>query len=227
MASTNDKAPGANPSTPTPSKPTGKAAKRAAPKKPVTTKLKTASKPTPKPAHPYMVDDQSWDKEKVMDIVCERIASSSRSISTILAAGNDGNTLPGYATVCRWLAEEDAEGRNPLRDRYARAKEAQADFMAEELSELHEKAWVPMIDEDTGQPIRDKDGKVLRYVDKSSAAVVRLEAENKKWLMGKLKPKKYADKQSHEHSGPNGGPIQARIGIEFVQALPRPEDDDE
>ena len=99
--------------------------------------------------------------------------------------------------------------------------------MAEELAELHEKAWVPMIDEETGEPIRDKDGRVLRYVDKSSAAVVRLEAENKKWLMGKLRPKKYADKQTHEHSGPNGGPIQARIGIEFVSPARRAEDGDE
>ena len=43
-------------------------------------------------------------------------------------------------TFARWLGEEDAEGRNPLRDQYARAKEAQADYMAEELAELHEKA---------------------------------------------------------------------------------------
>ena len=39
-------------------------------------------------------------------------------------------------TFARWLGEEDAEGRNPLRDQYARAKEAQADYMAEELAEL-------------------------------------------------------------------------------------------
>lgn len=160
-----------------------------------------------------------------MDIVCERIASSSKSIATILAAGYDGYDLPGYATICRWLAEEDAEGRNPLRDRYARAKEAQADYMAEELAELHEKAWVPMIDDETGEPVRDKDGRVLRYVDKSSAAVVRLEAENKKWLMGKLKPKKYADKQQHEVTGANGGAIQVASTVTFVNPPPRSEDD--
>ena len=203
-------------------KPTSKAAKPVAAKR-ATTKLK----PKQKPAHPLMLGAREWDRQKVTDIVCNAIAASSRSIATILAAGHDGWNLPDYATFARWLGESDDAGDNPLRDQYARAKEAQADYMAEELAELHEKAWVPMIDPDTGEPIRDKDGRVLRYVDKSSAAVVRLEAENKKWLMGKLKPKKYADKQSHEHSGPNGGPIQARIGIEFVRAPQRAEDDDE
>lgn len=208
-------------------KPTSKAAQ------PITRAAKKA-KPAPraattakKPVHPYMLNEHDWDRDVVMDIIVDRLATSSKGIGTILAQGHEGNTLPSYSTVARWLAEEDENGCNPLRERYARAKEAQADYMAEELAELHEKAWVPMIDDETGEPIRDKDGRVLRYVDKSSAAVVRLEAENKKWLMGKLKPKKYADKQTHEHSGPNGGPIQARIGIEFVSPVRRPEDDDE
>lgn len=220
----------ATPATLDPTKDTAKQTSKAAKTSTRTTKANQAPKPAPaskKPRHPYMLNDQSWDRQVVMDIVCNAIASSSKSIASILAAGHDGYTLPEYATVARWLGEEDAEGRNPLRDQYARAKEAQADYMAEELAELHEKAWVPMIDEETGAPIRDKDGRVLRYVDKSSAAVVRLEAENKKWLMGKLRPKKYADKQTHEHSGPNGGPIQARIGIEFVSPVRRAEDDDE
>lgn len=174
-----------------------------------------------------MLNEQAWDRQRVMDIVCNAIAASSKSIATILAAGHEGHTLPEYATLARWLAEEDEEGRNPLRDQYARAKEAQADFMAEELAELHEKAWVPIIDEETGAPFRDKDGRVLRYVDKSSAAVVRLEAENKKWLMGKLRPKKYADKHAHEVTGPNGGPLQVQSTVTFVTAPARPEDDDE
>lgn len=37
-------------------------------------------------------------------------------------------------------------------------------------------------------------GSIVRTVNKASAAAVRLEADNKKWLMGKLRPKKYGDK---------------------------------
>lgn len=189
------------------------------PKKP---KAKAPGKSVaPKSRHPYKLNEQSWDKNKVADIVCNAIATSSKSIATILGAGHDGRTLPDYATFARWLGEADCDW---LRDQYARAKEAQADFMAEEMAELHEKAWVPIILEN-GEPLKDKDGKLVRTVNKASAAAVRLEADNKKWLMAKLKPKKYGEKVETTHTGPNGGPIQARIAIEFVKPKPVSEDD--
>ena len=104
-----------------PAKPAGKAEKTSA------RAAKASKAPRPpaaskKPRHPYMLNDQSWDRQVVMDIVCNAIASSSKSIASILASGHDGHALPEYATVARWLGEEDAEGRNPLRDQYARAK---------------------------------------------------------------------------------------------------------
>lgn len=208
-------------------KPTSKAAKRVTRKTPATSKAKTARAATRKPAkpkHPYMVSDQEWDKDKVMDIVYDKLATSSKGIGTILAAGHEGSTLPGYSTIARWLSEEDEDGANPLRERYARAKEAQADYMAEELAELHEKAWVPITDDD-GKPVFDSAGRALCYVDKSSAAIVRLEAENKKWLMGKLRPKKYADKQAHEHTGAGGGAIQVASTVTFVNPPERGDDE--
>lgn len=209
-------------------KPASKAAepvKRTTKSKTPTKAVKTTKTTIRKPKHPYMVNDQEWDKQAVMDIVCDYIASTSKSIASILAAGHDGNTLPRYATVARWLAEQDENGANPLRDQYARAKEAQADYMAEEMAELHNKAWVPLLDDD-GKPIII-DGKPLMTVDKSSAAIVRLEAENKKWLMGKLRPKKYADKQQHEVTGANGGAIQVASTVTFVEPKRYREDDDE
>ena len=35
----------------------------------------------------------------------------------------------------------------------------------------------------------------------------RLQIDARKWLIGKMAPKKYGDKQAHEHAGPEGGPI--------------------
>lgn len=171
---------------------TKKPAKKVQPAKTVKAAPKKAA-----PRHPLMVNGQSWNREAVMSIVCSRIASSSMSIATILAVGYEGNTLPDYWTFKKWLAE-DAE----LATQYARAKEDQADFLGEEMIQLHEKAWVPILD-GNGQPIM-VNGKPLRTVDKASAAAVRLEAENKKWLMGKLRPKKYGDVTKVEHSGSIG-----------------------
>lgn len=184
-----------------------------------------ASSRARRPANPFKRNAKDWDREKVMDVVCNAIASSSKSVGTILDAGHQGHPLPDYATFARWMAEVDEDGGNLFRDMYARAKEAQAEFMAEELAELHNKAWIPVLDPETGSLIM-VDGKPIMTVDKSSAALVRLEAENKKWLMAKLKPKRYGEKVTQEVSGPGGGPIQARIAVEFVRPAPRSEDEE-
>ena len=198
------------------------------PKKPAPKKRAsgTAARKAPAkaPTNPLKINGTEWNREKVMAAVCNAIASSSKSITTILAAGHEGHPLPDYATFARWLGEKDESGANPLRDQYARAKEAQAEVMAEELAELHNKAWVPVMDPETGQPMFF-DGKPLMTVNKESAAVVRLEAENKKWLMGKLKPKKFGDKVTQEHTGPNGSAIQVQSTVTFVNPPARSDDE--
>lgn len=198
------------------------------PKKPATKKRAAgaaARKAQPKkPANPFMLNEKEWDREQVMAVVCNAIASSSKSITTILAAGHEGHRLPDYATVARWLSERDENGANPICDLYARAKEAQAEYMAEELAELHNKAWVPVFDPETGAPIMHN-GKPLMTVDKASAAIVRLEADNKKWLMGKLKPRRFGDKVTQEHVGAGGGAIQVASTVRFIDPPPRSDDE--
>ena len=199
------------------------------PKKPAMKKRAAgtaARKPSTKPpANPLKINGKEWDREKVMAVVCNAIASSSKGITTILAAGHEGYPLPDYFTISKWMNEKDESGASPIGEMYARAKEAQAEFMAEELAELHNKAWVPVMDPDTGLPIVI-DGKPIMTVDKSSAAIVRLEADNKKWLMAKLKPRRFGDKVTQEHVGEGGGPIKARIAVEFVRPPARSEDDE-
>lgn len=155
--------------------------KKSATKKPAEKKAKPKN-----PAHQLMLDGHEWDRSAVMDVVCDKLATSSKGLGTILSGGHDGLTLPSFSTVMKWM-EEDSK----LSDRYARAKEAQAEYMGEEFLELHEKAWVPvMVD---GVPLV-VDGKPVMTVNRASASAVKLEADNKKWLMSKLKPKKYGDK---------------------------------
>ena len=45
----------------------------------------------------------------------------------------------------------------------------------------------------------------------------KLRIESRKWLAAKLLPKVYGDKVQQEVSGPEGGPLQADVRIEFVQ----------
>lgn len=140
------------------------------------------------PKNPLMKDDREWDREKVLDVVCDRIACSNKGIASILAEPHLGFPLPTYSTFMKWLSEDSS-----LSDRYAHAKDDQLEFLEQEMRELHNKAWVPVVDRE-GNVVRDADGQIVMTVNKASAAIVRIEAENKKWLMGKLKPKKYGDK---------------------------------
>jgi len=137
-------------------------------------------------SNPLMLNRQSWNRDAVMAHVCNELATSSRSLGSILKAGKDGFELPDYSTICQWMSDDKA-----ISEKYARAKEDQADYLGEEFLELHEKAWVPV--EVDGVPLM-VNGSIVRTVNKASAAAVRLEADNKKWLMGKLRPKKYGDK---------------------------------
>jgi hypothetical protein len=45
----------------------------------------------------------------------------------------------------------------------------------------------------------------------------RLAVEAIKWYLCKLAPKKYGDKVSTEVSGPDGGPVQEKLIVEYVR----------
>lgn len=159
-------------------------------KKPVKRKaaLKKTAAPTPAiPLHPLMINGKEWDKKKVMSFVCMRIATSSSGIVSILSAGCDGNTLPEYSTFMLWMSED-----KEISDLYARAKEDQSDFMADEMlkiadSEVSEQVMVD------GIPL-ERDGVPVMARTKVAVDHARLRVETRKWLAAKLKPKKYGDK---------------------------------
>lgn len=144
-----------------------------------------------KPANPLMLDSKSWNKQAVMDILCERVASSSKSLVTLLREGHEGHKLPSYVIISKWMAA-DAE----LVNQYARAKEQQAEYMADEMMDIADE--MPLINPITGA------------IDSAAVQHQRLRTETRKWLMGKLKPKKYGDKIDLNHSG--------NIGIELLVA---------
>lgn len=84
--------------------------------------------------------------------------------------------MPAMASVFKWLRED-----NEFSQQYARAKEEGSEAWHEELAELGDEAI------DLAQ----------RVDPKSSGAVVqavKLKADNIKWMMSKMKPKKYGDK---------------------------------
>lgn len=105
------------------------------------------------------------------DEICERLADGE-SLRQICRDEH----MPDKATIFRWLNDERFRG---FRDRYAHAREAQADALFDELVEIAD---------DTGE--LDDNVKVQR---------ARLQIDTRKWVASRLAPKKYGETNKIEH----------------------------
>jgi hypothetical protein len=114
--------------------------------------------------------------EQVAAEICVRLADGKSLRSICL-----DDAMPDKATVFRWLA---AHGE--FRDQYTCARETQADTLFDEMLDIAD---------DAGKDI------VEGAVDQEHIQRAKLRIETRKWMAGKLRPKKYGDKVEHEHSG--------------------------
>jgi hypothetical protein len=115
---------------------------------------------------------------KVATVICERLAEG-QSLRQICK----DKDMPGLGAVFSWLA------RHPdFASQYARAREEQADALADEITDIAD------ADPQT-VPIYDKDGKLVEIkIDTAFEAWRKTRIDARKWVASKLKPKKYGDK---------------------------------
>lgn len=108
---------------------------------------------------------------EIASILCKHL-SMGKSLRTVCAMKG----MPSAATVFSWMRlHED------FLKQYARAKEESADAMYEDIQD---------ISDDGIQTIKSG-------AEKKSGALaqmVRLKVDTRKWMMSKMKPKKYGDK---------------------------------
>jgi hypothetical protein len=97
---------------------------------------------------------------------------------------------------------------------YARAKEIQLETMAEEMLDIADDT-----SSDTRTIMRGE--KEIEVQNAEWINRCRLQVDTRKWLLSKLVPKKYGDRVEQFISGPDGGPIQAAITVEFVKPNPQ------
>ena len=122
--------------------------------------------------------------DELADEFLDRIAhgQSMRSICKL-------DHMPSCTTVIKWLKDKE-----DFLERYARAREAQADYLAEETIEIADDAtndW--MENNDPDNPGWKANGE---HIQRS-----RLRVDARKWFASKVAPKKYGDIQKIEHSG--------------------------
>lgn len=110
---------------------------------------------------------------EIRNTICERIAAGE-SLRSICKDGG----MPSKAAVFADLAADAS-----FADQYTRAREAQADSLADEIVEI--------ADDSSDDP---------------NSRRIRIDA--RKWVAGKMRPKKYGDKISAEVTGADGGPVE-------------------
>lgn len=116
-------------------------------------------------------------REQATDTILQRICEGE-SLRSILTYA-DKNVLPSMRTFLRWVSEDE-----DLRQQYARAMEVRSEAMFEEILEISNEANA---DIDITE-----DGKI-RVVGEAVQRS-RLKIDARKWMLGKMNPKKYGDK---------------------------------
>jgi hypothetical protein len=161
--------------------------KKAAKKPAKTPKATTQAQGSPTPAKNPVGAPTTYN-EHIATVICIRIAEGE-SLRQILKAEG----MPVQSAVYEWLL------RHPeFAEQYTRAREEQADTLADEIIAIADEQpeIIAVIDKRTGELIEHKlDGAFLQWQKN------RIEA--RKWTAMKLKPKKYGDRVAVE--GVEGG----------------------
>lgn len=105
------------------------------------------------------------------------------------ACQRDG--MPSKATVFRWLRDNE-----DFQKLYAQATDDRADTMMDEVVAIADKC----------------------LPDKNSIAKARMQIYARELYCAKMRPKKYGNKVTNEHTGPGGGPVQI-IATDHDEAL--------
>ena len=196
--------------TPAP-KPAAPAKKRAGIVTPAPAKTPAAPKKAAPPAPPGR---PSLYTPELAAAICEHIAEA-KTLRAIAAMKG----MPHQSTILSWL-----DGRQPsFSEQYARAREAQADKLAEETLAIADEECTMVRADKHGGRDDDGQGNTEVVVDATAVARNRLRVDARKWLASKMAPKKYGDKVHNEHTGANGGAIQVASTVTFVRATPRTE----
>lgn len=105
--------------------------------------------------------------------------------------------FPAASTIVELAQRDQAFG-----ERYAHARSLGCDLIFEEILEIS--------DESTNDWM-EREGLQVANHEHISRAKLRIDA--RKWMLSKMRPDKYSDKQLVETSGPNGGPQQSEVRL--------------
>lgn len=122
--------------------------------------------------------------EELCDRICAELAEG-KSLRTVCIP----DEMPSTVTVFAWMRKHPE-----FLNRYARAKEESADALFEET--------IDIADDGTNDWMTDNDKDNAGYkLNGENIQRSRLRVDTRKWMMSKMRPKKYGDKITTEHTG--------------------------
>lgn len=131
----------------------------------------------------------------IADTICGRIAGGE----SLRAICRDED-MPSKSMVMRWLAQNES-----FRDQYAQAREIQIDELAEEILDIADDGSNDWMERE------QKDGGTGWTLNGEHVQRSRLRIDSRKWLLGKMAPKKYGEKMTQELTGADGGGLVLQI----------------
>ena len=117
--------------------------------------------------------------DAIGDEICDRLANGES-----LVAICKSDHMPNPSTIYRWL---DSDAHDGFRNRYARARQDQADTLADEIISIADDGrndWMEANAEDS----------IAWKINGEHVQRSKLRMEARKWTAAKLKPKKYGDR---------------------------------
>ena len=126
-----------------------------------------------------------YDKAVVFEIVCNRLAAGESLREICRTEG-----MPTPQLIHRWVLD-DAD----IAARYERARMQQCAYWADELVDIADNSVNDFVKRAAA------DGSVEVIADREHINRSRLRVDTRKWLLSKLSPKQYGERQTLEHTG--------------------------
>lgn len=123
--------------------------------------------------------------------ICDRLSDGESLVSICR-----DERMPKKTAVYEWLAS-----KKEFADMYARAREDQADSLADEIQAIADE-----------MPMEITDDKGKTRFDSAYVQWQKNRVDARKWIAAKLKPKKYSDRLTHQ-GDKDSDPVQVDVNI--------------
>jgi len=141
-------------------------------------------------------------KKQAFTDILEHI-SKGKSLRSIID-NSDRNVIPSMPTFMEWL-EEDTEMAN----QYARGMAVRQELLFEEILEIADKQGEDVTEDEEGN----------QTINHNIVQRNRLQIDARKWMLGKMNPKKYGDKTDITTNGKEIQNVPTTMQIEIVKPL--------